>query len=299
MGRDDNIDSLGKMVDRLLPHPVAMESFYLGETEVTNREFAAFVAQNPQWSPANTATLVANGQANDSYLSDWVNARPLAGTEDLPVTSVSFFAATAYCDWLTRSVQAVLPGYVARLPYESEWEWAARGGLRGVPFPLGEKPGAAVFYHKGIVGPSRAGASEPNGYGLRDMAGNVWQWCLDPYAPSSYLVSSLDPALNASYEKAYAPGSDRVVRGGSWNNQSEHLLVIGGASYFISGILVAATPAGTGGCTTAQAPGSGACQMNLPNPTTITLTSGSAYPIKVVLADGGVFSYSAIYGQSS
>ncbi|MGP8069269.1 MAG: archaellin/type IV pilin N-terminal domain-containing protein [Candidatus Bathyarchaeia archaeon] len=78
-----------------------------------------------------------------------------------------------------------------------------------------------------------------------------------------------------------------------------NLLVIGGASYFISGILVAATPAGTGGCTTAQAPGSGACQMNLPNPTTITLTSGSAYPIKVVLADGGVFSYSAIYGQSS
>ncbi|MGO9412232.1 MAG: SUMF1/EgtB/PvdO family nonheme iron enzyme [Spirochaetia bacterium] len=225
MGRDDNLDSLGKMVDRLLPHPVAVESFYLGETEVTNREFAAFVAQNPQWSPANTAALVANGQANDSYLSDWVNARPPAGTEDLPVTSVSFFAATAYCDWLTRSVQAVLPGYVARLPYESEWEWAARGGLRGVPFPLGEKPGAAVFYHKGIVGPSRAGASEPNGYGLRDMAGNVWQWCLDPYAPSSYLVSSLDPALNASYEKAYAPGPDRVVRGGSWNNQSEQITV--------------------------------------------------------------------------
>ena len=55
MGRDDNVDSLGKMVDRLLPHPVAVDSFYLGETEVTNRQFAAFVAQNPQWSPANTA----------------------------------------------------------------------------------------------------------------------------------------------------------------------------------------------------------------------------------------------------
>jgi formylglycine-generating enzyme required for sulfatase activity len=225
MGRDDNVDSLGKMVDRLLPHPVAVESFYLGETEVTNREFAAFVAQNPQWSPANAGALIASGEANEQYLADWANAKPPAGKDDLPVTSVSFFAANAYCDWLTKYVQAVLPGYAARLPYESEWEWAARGGLRGVPFPLGGKPGAAVFYHKGINGPSRAGASEPNGYGLRDMAGNVWQWCLDSYAPSAYLLSSLDPALNASYEKAYAPGPDRVVRGGSWNNQSEQITV--------------------------------------------------------------------------
>jgi formylglycine-generating enzyme required for sulfatase activity len=225
MGRDDNVDSLGKVVDRLLPHPVTVDSFYLGETDVTNRQFAAFVSQNQQWSPANTASLVASGQADDSYLSDWANDRPPAGAEDLPVTSISFFAAKAYCQWLTRAVQAVLPGYSARLPYESEWEWAARGGLRGMPFPLGEKPGASVFFHKGITGPSRAGTSEPNGYGLRDMAGNVWEWCLNPYAPSSYLLSSLDPALNAGYEKASAPSPDRPVRGGSWNNPSEQVTV--------------------------------------------------------------------------
>jgi iron(II)-dependent oxidoreductase len=225
MGRDDNVDSLGKVVDRLLPHPVAVDSFYLGETDVTNRQFEIFVSQNPQWSPANAAALAASGQADDSYLSDWVNGKPPAGTEDLPVTSVSFFAASAYCQWLTGAVQSVLPGYVARLPHESEWEWAARGGLRGMPFPLGEKPGASVFFHKGITGPSRAGSSEPNGYGLRDMAGNVWEWCLDPYAPSSYLLSSLDPALNASYEKASAPSPDRAVRGGSWNNPSEQITV--------------------------------------------------------------------------
>jgi formylglycine-generating enzyme required for sulfatase activity len=57
------------------------------------------------------------------------------------------------------------------------------------------------------------------------MVGNVWQWCEDPYAPSSYLLTSLDPALNASYEKGYAPGPDRAVRGGSWNNQSEQITV--------------------------------------------------------------------------
>ncbi len=225
MGRDDNVESLGKIVDQLLPHPVAVDSFYLGETDVTNSQFAAFVAQNPKWSPANIASLKEAGLADDSYLTDWTGGRPPAGREDAPVTSVSYYAAAAYCEWLTPSAQAALPGYVARLPYESEWEWAARGGLRGMPFPLGEKPGASVFYHKGIIGPSRAGTSEPNGYGLRDMAGNVWEWCLDPYAPSGYLLSSLDPRLNAGYERAYAPGPDHAVRGGAWNNQSEQITV--------------------------------------------------------------------------
>jgi len=225
MGKDDNVDSLGKSVDPLLPHPVAVDSFYLGETEVTNRQFAAFVAQTPQWSPANAAALVSSDLADDAYLSDWVNGRPPAGAEDLPVTFVSFHAAAAFCQWLTGAVQSSLPGYIARLPHESEWEWAARGGLRGVLYPLGEKPGAAVFFQKGAVGPSRAGTSEPNGYGLRDMAGNVWEWCADPYAPGSYLLSSLDPGLNASYERSYTAGPDRVVRGGSWNNPSEQIAV--------------------------------------------------------------------------
>ncbi len=225
MGRDDNLDSLGKTVDQLLPHPVAVEAFYLGETPVTNRQFAFFVAENPQWSTASLATLESSGLVNESYLADWVNGRPAAGKEEMPVTNVSFFAAQAYCQWLTRFVQEALPGYVARLPYESEWEWAARGGLRGMPYPLGEKPGAAVFFHKGATGPARAGSSEANGYGLRDMMGNVWEWCLDPYAPSSYLLTSFDPRSNASSERSYAPGPDRVVRGGAWNSQSEQMRV--------------------------------------------------------------------------
>jgi formylglycine-generating enzyme required for sulfatase activity len=225
MGKDDNLDSLGKTVDQLLPHPVAVDAFYMGEAEVTNRQFAVFVAENPKWSPANLSSLTAAGLADESYLSDWVNGRPTSSGEEAPVTHVSFYAAQAYCDWLTPAVQAVIPGYVARLPYESEWEWAARGGLRGVPYPLGEKPGTAVFFQKGITGAARAGSSEPNGYGLRDMMGNVWDWCLDPYAPSSYLLSSFDPRLNESYEKSYAPGPDRAVRGGAWNSQSEQLRV--------------------------------------------------------------------------
>ena len=70
-----------------------------------------------------------------------------------------------------------------------------------------------------------------------------------------------------------------------------------GASYFINGVLVTAAAGGTGGCKDPLAPGTVACSMALT--TTGTFTNGAAYPVKVVLPDGGVFSYSAIYGQSN
>ncbi len=92
-----------------------------------------------------------------------------------------------------------------------------------MPYPLGEKPGAAVLSVKGITGPSRAGTSEPNGYGLRDMVGNVWEWCADSFAPAAYLLSSLDPKKNARARRrrsptpatgwfAAAPGTMRATR---------------------------------------------------------------------------------------
>jgi len=219
MGRDDNLDSLGKTIDRLLAHPVHVDSFYLGAAEVTNGEFQSFVAENPDWAPAARAVLVQKGLATDTYLADWKTGAPAAETANLPVTSVSWNAAAAYCQWLTRRVQAVLPGYAARLPSEAEWEWAARGGLRGMPYPLGGKPGGAVFYTPGITGPKAAGTSEPNGYGLRDMLGNVWEWCADPFFMNASLLSSREPKTSAALEKSLPDSPDRVVRGGSWADQ--------------------------------------------------------------------------------
>jgi gamma-glutamyl hercynylcysteine S-oxide synthase len=220
MGKDDNLDSLGKSIDILLAHPVHIDSFYLGYTEVTKGQYQSFIQQNPEWAPANRDALVQKGLVTDAYLSDWSAAGVAGGKEELPVTSVSWHAAVAFTDWLSRKVQAALPGYVARLPSESEWEWAARGGLRGMPYPLGGKPGAAVFFQQGINGPSRAGASEPNGYGLRDMIGNVWEWCADPFALTADLLSALDPVANAAIERARPPAPDHAVRGGAWENPS-------------------------------------------------------------------------------
>ena len=80
-----------------------------------------------------------------------------------------------------------------------------------------------------------------------------------------------------------------------------NVLTADGASYFVNGALVTAAPAtGTGGCgTDPLKPGTAACAMALTTPSGTTYTSGAAYPVKVVTPDGGVFSYSAIYGQSS
>jgi formylglycine-generating enzyme required for sulfatase activity len=212
MGKDDNLDALGKTIDRLLAHPVRIQSFYLGTTEVTNAQFEAFIAESPEWSPANRPALVQKGLVTEAYLSEWKGGSPAAGTAALPVTSVSWHAAAAYCQWLTRRAQSALPGFAARLPSEAEFEWAARGGIRGMPYPLGGKPGGAVFYRPGITGPSPAGSSEPNGYGLRDMLGNVWEWCADPFAVNSGLLSSPGP-------DSIPDAPDRAVRGGSWADQ--------------------------------------------------------------------------------
>jgi iron(II)-dependent oxidoreductase len=225
MGRDDVESTLGKTVDQLMAHSVRVERFFMAETEVTNRQYQAFVDDVPEWKPSNRDALISTALVSDEYLATWSGDRFPAGSEGQPVTGVSWHAASAYCMWLQARLSAIRPGAIVRLPTEAEWEWAARGGMRGAPYPSGEKPGQSVFFATGISGPGRAGTSEPNGYGLRDMAGNVWEWCGDSYAPSAYLLSSLDPAVNQKLAAALPETSEKVVRGGAWNNQKELLRV--------------------------------------------------------------------------
>jgi formylglycine-generating enzyme required for sulfatase activity len=225
MGRDDVETTLGKTIDQLMAHAVRVERFFIAETEVTNRQYQAFVSAVPEWKPSNQEALLSTGLVSDGYLATWSDDHFPAGSADLPVTGVSWHAASAYCLWLQAGLAASRPGSIVRLPTEAEWEWAARGGLRGKPYPSGDKPGRSVFYVKDISGPGPAGSSEPNGYGLRDMAGNVWEWCEDSFAPAAYLLSSLDAEENRRLAAALPETSEKVVRGGSWNNQRELLRV--------------------------------------------------------------------------
>ncbi len=131
---------------------------------------------------------------------------------DHPVVHVSHNDALAYCSWAG-----------CRLPTEAEWEHAARGGVEGSDFPWGDElePGGehrcnvwqGDFPRRdegvdGYRGTCPVGAFEPNGLGLYNMIGNVWEWCADWFAPRLPPAGARDP-------KGPSAGVARVIRGGS------------------------------------------------------------------------------------
>jgi formylglycine-generating enzyme required for sulfatase activity len=150
------------------PDAVRVEPFRMMTRPVTNAEFLAFVKAQPQWQRGNVATVFAGA----GYLEHWpAPARLDPAQRDLPVTRVSWFAASAYC--------AAGGG---RLPLWLEWEYAAaadatRKDARNDP---AWRERILGWYARPASTPlPRAGASAPNVYGLRDLHGVVWEWVDD------------------------------------------------------------------------------------------------------------------------
>ena len=176
--------------------------FGIARTEVTNRQWAAFLAANAGWQPRNKAALIEAGLADDAYLSEWKET----GIEgDKPVTYVSWAAASAYCAWLSSRTGSA---WKAALPSEAMWEAAARAGLSD-PASLSEKK--AAWSDAAKDGPARSGAAGYSSAGLADMFGNVWEWTDDAYRPY--------PAFSAGQYS----GDEKAVRGGSWANDSDSI----------------------------------------------------------------------------
>jgi iron(II)-dependent oxidoreductase len=210
MGNSDRLSS-GFEPDRDdLPHKVHTFPFYISEAEITNRQFKLFADANKEWLPSNKGALLHDELVTPTYLSHWSGDEVTPALLDVPVTSVSYHAAKAFCTWFSGR-PGVSRSLKVRLPRESEWEWCAK--------KIEEESSLAQFFYDGEQkGLRKAGA--PGFNGIRDLFGNVWEWCEDWFFPAGYFFTAseggYDTVLTSSLE-----GAERVVRGGSWANSRE------------------------------------------------------------------------------
>ena len=200
-------------------HRAYLDEYCIGTHPVTNAEYAQFVKDTGHPSPAVRALpLMVSGPLEADFRAlaaayFWTNGTPPEGRDQHPVTLIGFEDASAYCGWLASKT-----GKPVRLPTEAEWEKAARGGLEGKKFPWGDTldPECAHFLpHAGMKaerGTAPVATYPPNRFKLHDMAGNVWEWVADWYAPNYY--------SRAQYLNPQGPDSGlmRIVRGGAWVN---------------------------------------------------------------------------------
>ena len=173
--------------NELPSHDVSLNPFYMDIHEVTVDQYATFLSETGHEKPAF-----------------W---QPELDRPDDPVVGITWFDASAYAAWIGK-----------RLPTEAEWEYAARGGAMGKQYPWGDDPDPqkANFSSSGIAPVKRF---KPNGFGLHDMIGNVWEWCSDWYSDIYYETS---PRSNP---KGPFTGTHKILRGGTWYSNEEQVRI--------------------------------------------------------------------------
>ena len=234
---------------------LTISGFWMDKTEVTVKQYDAFVRDtdyvtvaerkpNPEDFPGADPALLVPGSvvfarptepvSLQNHYAWWTYApgaswrRPegaesnVSGKENFPVVHVCWEDVTAYAEWAGK-----------RLPTEAEWEYAARGGFNRREFIWGNELAPNQHWraniwqgefpvvnssNDGFEGVGPVASFEPNEYGLYDMAGNVWEWCLDWYLPDYYATGpAVDPpGPNTSYDPNEPGVMKKVMRGGSY-----------------------------------------------------------------------------------
>ncbi len=211
-------------------HEVSLSTFFLSATELTNREYVAYLNANGNQTQGGASWYQLDGQyaGIEKYGSVF---RVTEGLEDHPVVNVTWYGAVSYCNWLSKK-KGLKPFYTIsgstvtadwtsvgyRLPTEAEWEFAARSG--GVQEEwAGTSSEEELLAFSNFMGSSDGfrrlapiASFQANKLGLADMSGNVAEWCWDWY-DENYYKSSPEKSPQGP-----ANGTARTVRGGSWNH---------------------------------------------------------------------------------
>ncbi len=253
--------------NELPAHSVQVSAFYMDISEVTNRQYKAFVeatayktvaerdvdweeirkqlppgVEKPHDSLLKAGSLVFQATQSAVNLNDYTQwwrwtiganwqhpegpNSDISGRMDHPVVHIAYEDAQAYAQWVGK-----------RLPTEAEWEWAAMGGTEDAKYPWGNEPvemasdkanfwqGAFPYQDRKLDGfgsTAPVKSFPPNGYGLYDMAGNVWELCADKYDVSwfSQLAQqkvNINPRGSSRFNDPSEPGTSKhVARGGSF-----------------------------------------------------------------------------------
>jgi formylglycine-generating enzyme required for sulfatase activity len=234
------------------PRRASVTGFWIDRHEITNAQFAAFVAATghktvaerglnakdyPELPPEalTPGSMVFFAPDKNARIrpNEWWRYVPganwrqpqgpgssIAGKDNHPVVHVAYADALAYAEWAGRS-----------LPTEAEWEFAARGGLNGKEFAWGDEqtPDGVWMANSwqgffpydddksdGHHGTAPVGCFAANGYGLHDMIGNVWEWATDWYRPGHHFAEGAADPHGPAQVSSTVGGQIRVIKGGSW-----------------------------------------------------------------------------------